>query len=173
MHYSTLYKCSKVCYTEIGKGGDTVKNKKYVFLILGVVLSAIIFFAVSLMTDLFIFDVLSHASVRLLSVLIIIPVLKRCFGKQWKHNTNKALISCAVVMILDLVIIDAVRYILSNGISTILFLPVALPICFMIIMLFLSKDNRSESRERIVNLLVGIPLLLLSVFIEIYSFFNI
>ncbi len=121
------------------------------------------------MTDLFIFDVLSHASVRLLSVLIIVLIFEKCFGKQWKHNTNKALISCATVLILDFVVIDSVRFVISSGISTALFFPVAMPICFMIIMIF----SLGDKSEKTTTFLVGIPLLLLSVFIEIYSFFKI
>ena len=89
------------------------------------------------------------------------------------HSMKKALVWCGIILTLDLVIIDAFRFFLSNGVSTILFLPVCLPACFMIIVLFSHKDTGKESREKTIAFLIGIPLLILAIYIEIYSFVQI
>ena len=150
-----------------------MKSKKSLLLLSSAVLVVIIFAILNLIIRSFLFSVLLHTGARLLSILIIVPILRRCFKDQLNYSAKKAFSWCAIVLTLDLVVIDAVRFILSGGISTVLFLPVCLPICFMIIVLFSAKDMGKESREKTIAFLVGIPLLLLSICFEIYSFVQI
>jgi len=157
-------------YNLIEKGGGNMKIKKSFLFISGAMLAVIIFAILSLIVKSFLFSVLLHTSLRLLAILIIVPIIKSCFKDQLNHSAKKALVWCAIVLTLDLVVIDAVRFILSGGISTVLFLPVCLPICFMIFMLFSAKDTAKKSRKKAITFLVGIPLLLLSMYFEIYSF---
>ncbi len=76
-----------------------------------------------------------------------------------------------MIVRLDLVVVDAFRFVLSEGISTVLFLPICLPICFMIIMFYSIKDTgREKIAEKRLIYILGIPLLLLSLYFEILSF---
>ena len=71
----------------------------------------------------------------------------------------------------DIVIADAVRYVVSGGASTVLFLPACIPVCFMVIMFYSFKDTaRDKSTERKNTFLVGAVLLLLSLYFEIATF---
>ena len=162
-----------LCYNKTKKGGVIVKSKKSLLLLSSAVLVVIIFAILNLIIRSFLFSVLLHTGARLISILIIVPILRRCFKDQLNYSAKKAFSWCAIVLTLDLVVIDAVSFILNGGISTVLFLPVCLPICFMIIVLFSAKDMGKESREKTIAFLVGIPLLLLSICFEIYSFVQI
>ena len=68
---------------------------------------------------------------------------------------------------------DGIRYILGGGTSTLLFLPLALPAAFLVMMHYSAKDTgRDLKGEKRISLAVGIPLLLLSLLFEILSFAN-
>ncbi len=119
----------------------------------------------------FAFDVLLHIYLRLLVIPIVISVLKKCFKDQLTNSMNKALILCGCIIVLDSVVVDAFRYILSSGVNTVLFLPICIPLCFMIIMLYSIKDTGGEKRvEKRLTYILGIPLALISLYIEILSF---
>lgn len=131
----------------------------------------ILFGVLSLITKSFVVDVILHIYLRIVFVPIVIKVLQKCFKEQLTNSMNKALALCGCIIVLDVVIVDAIRYILSHGISTVLFLPACLPVCFMIIMFYSSKDTGRDKRaERRLTYFVGIPLLLLSLYFEILSF---
>ena len=105
---------------------------------------------------------------------VIIKVLQKCLRDQLSNSMNKALILSACFIVLDIVVVDAFRFVLSNGISTVLFLPICLPICFMIIMFYSIKDTgRAKIAEKRLTYILGIPLLLLSLYFEILSFIQI
>jgi membrane protein insertase Oxa1/YidC/SpoIIIJ len=87
---------------------------------------------------------------------------------------KKALVLCGIALTLDLVIIETIRFILNNGVSTVLFVPICLPLCFMILMFFSAKDTGKEkSREKTATFLIGVPILILAVYFEVYSFIQI
>ena len=119
----------------------------------------------------FVVDAILHIYLRLLSIPIVIKVLQKCFNDMLSDSMNKVLVLCGSIFLLDFVVVDAFRFVLCKGISTILFLPACVPICFMIIPFYSSKDTeRDKKEERRLMYLVGIPLLLLSLYSEILSF---
>lgn len=125
-------------------------------------------------TDSFIVNAIIHIYIDLLIVPILIIVLKKCFKNQLTQSLNKALTWCSAVIVLDMVIIENIRYILSNGVSTILFLPPFIPLCFMIIMSYSTKDTgRDKKAESEGTYIIGIPLLLLALYFEVLSFIQI
>ena len=69
------------------------------------------------------------------------------------------------------VILDFIRFILTNGVSLALFFPACIPICFMIIMHY-SLKNHDKKEKRIIYI-VGVPLLILSLYFEAISFIEI
>ena len=146
--------------------------KKRNIVVIVVLASSLILLAVlSLILKTFVIDVILHTYLRLLFVPLIIKVLQKCFRDQLSNSMNKALILCTCFIVLDLVVVDAFRFVLSKGISTVLFLPICLPICFMIVMFYSMKDTgRDKKAEKRVTYILGIPLLLLSLYFEILSF---
>lgn len=128
----------------------------------------------NLITKSFPANAILHIYLRMLIVPVFIKIFCKCFGGQITHSMNKALVLCSAVIFLDMVAIDAGRYVLSHGISTVFFLPVCVPICFMITMIYSSKDTgRDKKAEKTLTYLVGIPLLLLSLYLEVLSFVQI
>ena len=118
----------------------------------------------------FLSGILLHTGLRLFAVLAVIAIINKGFKGLLVDNTKKALLLCGIALTLDMVIVDAVRFILNGGISTVLFLPACLPICFMIIMLLCPTHSMKDSRKKAIAFLIGIPLLVLSVYLEVYSF---
>lgn len=127
-----------------------------------------------LFTKSFVIDVILHIFVRLLLLAVGIQILKKCFTEQLADRLNKVLTVCGCVIAADLVVVDGIRYILSGGASVVFFLPVCLPVCFMIIMSNSVADAGVDQREiKRSSYLVGIPLLLLSLYFEVLSFLRI
>jgi hypothetical protein len=151
-------------------------NKRNIITVVIVTLTLflILLAVLSLILKSFVVDVILHTYLRLLFVPLIIKVLQKCFRDQLKNSMNKALILCTCFIVLDLVVVDAFRFVLSKGISIVLFLPICLPICFMIIMSYSFKDTaRDKIAEKRFLYILGIPLLLLSLYFEILSFIQI
>ena len=127
-----------------------------------------------IITKAFALQVALHILGRLLCTLVVIRILKKCFQDQLGDRTNRVIAACGCVSVADLVIVDAIRYILSGGTSTVLFLPGCLPICLMIILANSVTDAGVEKAElKRSAYLVGIPLLLLSLYFEVLSFLQI
>lgn len=127
----------------------------------------------SLIIKSFVMGAILHIYLQSLLVAIIIKILHKCFKEQLTDSMNNVIILCGCVLFLDLVVIDTVRFILSNGISTILFLPACLPACFMIIMNYSTKDTGKDKKdEKRLTYIIGIPLLILSLYFEVISFVN-
>lgn len=156
-------------------GGDIMyKKKQFTTIIIAALMLLIVLGTLSLIIKTFVMGVILHAYLRLLSVLVVIKILHKCFKEQLTKNMNMVLVLCGCALFLDMVVIDAVRFILNNGISTVLFLPACLPSCFMIIMHYLTKDAGKERKyERRLTYIIGIPLLILSLYFEIVSFVEI
>ena len=150
------------------------KKRKIITVVIVALAATLVLLAVlSLILKTFAVDVILHTYLRLLCVPLIIKVLQKCLRDQLSNSMNKALILCACFIVLDLVV-DAFRFVLSKGISTVLFLPICLPICFMIIMFYSIKDTgRDKIAEKRLTYILGIPLLLLSLYFEILSFIQI
>ena len=150
------------------------KKRKIITVVIVALAATLVLLAVlSLILKTFAVDVILHTYLRLLFVPLIIKVLQKCLRDQLSNSMNKALILCACFIVLDLVV-DAFRFVLSKGISTVLFLPIYLPICFMIIMFYSIKDTgRDKIAEKRLTYILGIPLLLLSLYFEILSFIQI
>jgi len=122
-------------------------------------------------TKAFFWNAALHVIVRLFVVLVVTRTLVGAFGDQITKSMTRASVLSGAVLFIDLVAVDAVRYILSGGVYSILFLPACLPLCFMIVVHYSVKDTgRKGSRERLISYLVGIPLLLISLYLEVLSF---
>ena len=121
-------------------------------------------------TDVFIFDLLAHILGRIIAVGLIGWACKKGFQNILKRYQRKALLICDCVAVMDLVIVDAIRYALNGGHSMGLLLPVWLPVCFMVIMHFAAKETECEKAStKRWSYIVGIPLLLLAAYFEIIS----
>ncbi len=151
------------------------KKRNIITVVIVALAATLVLLAVlSLILKTFAVDVILHTYLRLLFVPLIIKVLQKCFRDQLSNSMNKALILCTCFIVLDLVVVDAFRFVLSKGISIVLFLPICLPICFMIIMFYSIKDmGRDKIAEKRLMYILGIPLLLLSLYFEILSFIKI
>lgn len=153
------------------------ETKKRNIITVSIIVNAIILIllgVLSLTLKTFVVNAILHIYLRLLFVPVVIKVLQKCFKAQLTNSMNKALIICGCFIALDIVVVDAFRYILSDGVSTVLFLPICLPLCFMIIMFYSCKDTgRDKKDEKRLAYIVGIPLLLLSLYFEILSFMQI
>ena len=147
-----------------------MENKKNLFLISSIISIILIFAYLGLMIESFLFSVITHMVFRCLAALIIVLILKDVFKEWLKNIPKKAIIWCEIALVLDLVVIDVIRFVIGGGVSTVLFFPACLPFCFMVIMPFLAKDSAKKIRKNTITFLLGIPWLLISIYFEIYSF---
>lgn len=145
----------------------TDKKKLAVIISLAVVLVSL--GVVALITESFVIDAILHIYLKILYIPLIVYILRKCFRDQITKSMNKALALCTVAFIVD-IILDSVRFILSSGVSTVLFLPACLPICFMVIVFYSFKDSGRDKRERKTVFLIGIPLLVIALYFEVLSF---
>ncbi len=150
---------------------ETKKRNIITVVIVTLAATLILLAVLALILKTFVIDVILHTYLRLLFVPLTIKVLQKCFKDQLNDSMNKALILCTCFIVLDLVVVDAFRFVLSKGASVVLFLPICLPICFMIIMFYSIKNTgRDKLAEKRLTYILGIPLLLLSLYFEILSF---
>lgn len=122
-----------------------------------------------LITKSFVFIVGLKFYLSLLKLPLCVYIVRRCFKNQIKESMNRTLLLCGLAFAVD-VILDTVRYVLSSGVSSVLFLPLWLPLCFMVILYYLFKDAGSDKREKKLIFIIGIPLLLLALYFEVLSF---
>ncbi len=150
------------------------KKKPFTITIISALVLLIILGVLSLIIKSVVIGAILHAYLRLLLVFAVVKLLSRFFKEELINSAKKAFVLCGCALFLDLVVIDAVRFVLSNGISTVLFLPACVPVCFMIIMHYSTKDTGKDKKdERRLTYIVGIPLLILSLCFEIASFVSI
>ena len=126
----------------------------------------------SLPIESLVYQTFLHSIFSLCAMLIILFIIRECFKARLGCHIKKALLLCGVTLFLDLVVVNAIRFFLSNGVSTVLFLPVSMPICFLIIMHFSTKDTITKSRK-IIIFLIGMILLLIATYLEILSFMDV
>lgn len=147
--------------------------KKNYKTIITVVLSAllVLFLVLDIATEAFVFNAIFHIVFNLLLAFVVMRIARKYLIKEISDSMKKPLALCCGVFVLDLVIVEAVRYIVKQGVSTVLFLPACVPICFMIAMHYSPKFSDSgKNKKRILMYAVGIPLLLLALYFEIISF---
>lgn len=147
-------------------------------------LTAILITAVSLLLllgilylifDNYILSVVLRSYMRFLLTGGIAFSVYTAFYKQLEPGKiRNTMTICTTIMFLDLCVLDTIRYALSGGVSTVLFLPACLPLCFMVIM-HASKPGDGAEKKDLLKLAywVGIPLLVLSVYFEVLSFLHI
>ena len=149
----------------------TLKKKQIAFISVVAVFLLLLLVVLFLVTEEFLITAILHTYLRVIFVAMILVVLHENLSGQLPNSSNKVLISCGIAMSIDLIVIDAIRYVLSKGIATVLFLPACLPVSFMIMMYYLHKDkDESSSKGKKLTFAIGIPLLLLSFYFEILSF---
>ncbi len=147
------------------------KKKILSFSIVAAAAILALLFVLYLITKTFAVSVILYVYLHFLFVPLILVLLQRGFKSQLKESMNKVLALCGGALVLDLVVVDAFRYILSGGISTMLFLPFCLPVCFMIAMYYTYKDMGTDQKaQKRTTLIIGIPLLIFSLYLEILSF---
>ena len=144
---------------------DQTKQIFFIITASGVILLHILAF----ITKSFAIETINHMYMRLICMSITVSILRRSFKEQTKPYANQAIALCAGAILLDLVIVDGIRYILSRGISTILFLPACLPFGLMVIVYYTFKGREYADETRWIYW-IGIPLLILALYFEIYSF---
>lgn len=112
------------------------------------------------------------ACVHIYFSLLYTPLIFHWVTKGLKGRVgalyNKISWLCGIAIFLDLVVVDGIRFVLSGGIQTVLFIPACAPICAMAVILCSAKEN--DLIEKKTTLWICIPLLILSLYFEILSF---
>ncbi len=147
----------------------TIKKKLTITISAAVVL--IFLGIVSLITESFIPRVITHIFLEAATVPIVLYLIRKCFKEQITNaaSLKKALFICGAAVALDAVF-DCVRFVLSGGISTVLFLPACLPVCFMAVMYYSFEGTEKEKIELYPMLLIGIPMFALALYFEVLAF---
>lgn len=146
------------------------KKKRTVITLIAIIYTVILIVlgVLFLFTKSFLVSAFFHTGLRLLLIPVILKILQKSFNEL---KNNKVLIICGIIITVDFVILDFIRFILTNGVTLPLFFPACIPICFMIIMHY-SLKNYDKKEKRIIYI-VGVPLLILSLYFEAISFIEI
>lgn len=107
-----------------------MSNKKRSVILIAAATVILLLGLLILITGEFIFSAALHIFTRLLCVIAIIWVIRKSFREQVSHSINKVSALCGGVLALDLAVVDGVRFVLSHGESTVLLLPVCVPLSF-------------------------------------------
>ena len=150
-----------------------MSTKKRILLTLSAVLPilACIGFAVAAaVTDIFALQAVSHVILKLMEtatcVLLIYKYLKEQLGKYLKPCT----VICSIILFLDMTVLSSVKYIMTEGVDTILFFPASIPLCLgTIIYCFADNSPKHKSVKKWV-FIIGIPLTALAIVFEALSF---
>ena len=123
----------------------------------------------------FVCSVILKSYIRFLLTGCIFIFFYKAFQKQIiPEKLRKTMTFCAMILFIDLCVVETIRYALSGGISTVLFLPACLPLCFLVIMHSLENSAATQRKDLLkVSYWVGIPLLILSVYFEIMAFLSV
>lgn len=116
----------------------------------------------------FVMKTIFHTYIRILCVVCALYLLNR--GFQLNESKKKFLTISGIALGIDLVIVDAVRFVMSGGISSVLILPACLPVCCMTAIYYLIKENNRGTRAKVITFVIGIPIVLLALYFEVLSF---
>ena len=120
----------------------------------------------------FAIKVIIHTYLRLLGVAFSLYVLNKMF-RHWIPNSRKIVLAVYGIAIgIDFIIVDAVRFVLSGGVSSALLFPACLPICCMAFLYYSFKENNCGTRAKVITFVIGIPLVLLSLYFEVLCFID-
>ena len=152
-----------------------MSNKKRIVLTVLIAAYVIAFVILAIMyyiTKAFVFSVIFEAIFNLIEVFVVTMVLSKALKKQVTVSMKKMQFLCGLTLFVD-GILDTIRYTISGGTRSIMFLPMWLPVCIMIFMHYLVKDSGAYKKEmRKATCFIGIPLLLLAVYFKIISFMD-
>lgn len=153
----------------------TVANKKTIRIACGISLAVIVVLSVLwLVTRSFAIQAVIHIVMDLCWFVVGMLFAKKAFKSQVPSSMKKMLFWLGLVVFLDLIVVSNLRYILSSGVSGVLFLPACFPLGFMIVMHYTHKEMSGDTkREKRISCVIGIPLLLISLYFEGLAFMQI
>ncbi len=145
-------------------------NKKRLIWIFSFLAVLVVTAILDVVTKSFATKVLMHTLFKIAAVIFVLFLLRKYLEKELTVSLNKVFIICSIVLVLDLVVFDSIRFIFCGGISSIFFLPVCLPIGFMVITHHIFKEKGYDREDYKTIYYIGIPLLLLAGYLELLSF---
>ena len=133
------------------------------------VITLIVLGVLSVIKENFICETILHVMLNILKIPLILYIIKKCLSKELPQSMNKVLLLCGCILLLHTAL-NGVRYILSGGKITLLFLPLYLPLICIIAVYYVGKDLHLEkSKVNKLILFAGVPLTLLAAYFEVLS----
>lgn len=141
--------------------------------VLAVALAIVILKVIAGITGLFVLDCISYAILQLCYIPFIVFIIRKAFRDMVTDSLKPATIMCAISLAFEAVLSTA-RYVLSGGDSPLLFVPIALPLCYIAISYYAYKDTgKKVTQIKCPIIILGIILFLVASAFEIYSFVDI
>ncbi len=139
-------------------------------LIVGAILILLILTILYAITGQFVLSACVHIYFSLLYTPLILYWITRGLKNREGVLNKKINWLCGIAIFLDLVVVDGIRYVLSGGTQTVLFIPACAPVCAMAVVLCSTKENNLIEKKT--TLWICIPLLILALYFEILSFLH-
>lgn len=149
---------------------DKMKRILLIVAIVTFTVAWVILGVLSYKTESFALDVIAHVVMRSAKVSLAIAFIFRFLKKELHEKSKFVSVICCAVIAIDLVVIDAARYIVTCGHSIVLFLPAFIPVCYIIILHHICKTSNAERTDHVIARIIGYALLALSIYFEIISF---
>ncbi len=137
------------------------------------ILTGVALFVMSLWVSNLLFKTLFSLGAKLMLCLpVLLYVIRKCFREISPRRMPKVLYLCAVSLVIQF-ILETFRFYLSGGDAYVLFVPIALPLCFLVVIHALLAEKGRSRGEKVGAWAVGLLLLAISVFFEIAVFMDI
>ena len=123
-------------------------------------------------SNLLVKTLLSLGAKLMLCLPVLLYVIRKCFYEISPRRMPKVLYLCAVSLLIQFVL-EAFRFYLSGGDAYVLFVPIAIPLCFLAVIHALLAEKGRDRGEKVGAWAVGLLLLAVSVSFEIAAFMDI
>lgn len=121
-------------------------------------------------TEVFVLQAIAHIIIKAALAAICLYLIHKSFKDQLKKHKKPALIICAAALFIDMVVLSSIRYIISEGVQTILFFPACIPVCFTALLYYIFTDSDHQKSSKKWAFIIGIPLVFVALVFEVISF---
>ena len=123
------------------------------------------FFEMSDRTGMFIFDLLAYLSVKSIVGVMVLTSIRKYFKEKIPNSIKRALTACGIAFAIEFVILDHARLFLVSD-ASIIFFPLCLPACGVIISYFYDKEHGMPVAVKILAYGASILLCAVALFVE-------
>ena len=118
--------------------------------------------------ELYVFDVLSHVSIKAIVVAVCLIIIEKVFEKTLPVSVKKLTVLCGAILAAEFLLLDTLRLVLG-GDSSILLLPACLPLTGAVIVFLFDKERGIGRKEKVIAYSVCAVFFAVAMYFEVMS----